>query len=103
MSRKFDPKEVVVRVVGDNIRLPCIHGGGPCGCGFNCPKCNAPEMHPHKNALLIRAFKVFAGGAWRSECLVCASADGAAKGGYDENLEWNYDLQFERGENSAWF
>lgn len=44
-----------------------------------CPKCGAGEMHPFRELLLIRAYKVYDDeGAW-SQCLVCAGA-------YDEDL-----------------
>lgn len=46
---------------------------------LQCPTCGATEMHPTKNQLLIRAFKVNDGQGWWSQCLVCA-------GYYDENL-----------------
>ena len=47
---------------------------------IQCPKCGAEEMHPDGKRLLIRGYKVYSGGAWRSQCLVCA-------GYYDENLQ----------------
>jgi len=46
-----------------------------------CPTCNNPESHPTlPDHILIRGFKVFTSGAWRSQCLVCASY-------YDANLK----------------
>ncbi len=44
-----------------------------------CPTCGAGEMHPTKELLLVRAYKVTdQEGDW-SQCLVCAGA-------YDEDL-----------------
>ena len=37
-----------------------------------CPKCDAPEMHPDQNVLLIRGYKIFEDDVWWSQCLVCA-------------------------------
>jgi hypothetical protein len=57
-----------------------------------CPKCGAEEMHPDGKHVLIRGFKVFHNGKWRSQCLVCA-------GGYDKDL--NPVQEFDR--NKGWF
>ena len=73
--------------------------------GLTCPECDAPEVHPNANAVLIRGYKVESKGLWWSECLVCASADDTATGGYDCNLVWNPNEVFQRGSNNsaAWF
>ena len=48
-----------------------------------CPHCGATELHPNNtNMLLIRAYKVEAGGVWHSQCLVCSGA-------YDAALNYN--------------
>ena len=37
-----------------------------------CPKCGSKELHPDGDKLLIRGYKVFSCGRWKSQCLVCA-------------------------------
>lgn len=61
--------------------------------GLSCPKCGNGEMHPSKDVLLIRGYKVFDEGSWWSQCLVCA-------GYYDKDL--NYD-QTKGDSNKGWF
>ena len=58
-----------------------------------CPTCNAPEMHPDGDKLLIRGYKVDVGRGWESQCLVCA-------GYYNDNLEIQ-DLKFQP--ETGWF
>lgn len=62
--------------------------------GITCPHCDATEMHPDGDKLLIRAFKVEMGdGHWWSQCLVCA-------GYYDSDLKETPD-NFDR--DKGWF
>jgi hypothetical protein len=57
-----------------------------------CPKCGAEEMHPNGEQLLIRGFKVYNNGKWRSQCLVCSGA-------YDKDLKMTND----HNPNKGWF
>jgi hypothetical protein len=59
------------------------------------PTCGAKEMHPNGKQVLIRGFKVYANGKWRSQCLVCSGA-------YDSNLEYSVERQ-EAGKDKGWF
>ncbi len=92
--QKYDTRKAVNKA---------LNGTKPCG--LTCPRCNAPEMHPNEDLLLIRAYKVESDGHWWSECLVCASADGTATGGYDRDLVWNSGVEFQAGRHNstAWF
>jgi hypothetical protein len=40
--------------------------------GLQCPKCKHFEVHPNGKQLLIRAYKVYSGDKWWSQCLVCS-------------------------------
>jgi hypothetical protein len=62
-----------------------------------CPYCGASESHPTDTIdgtplfmVLVRGYKVCDenGDCW-SQCLVCASAEKGARGGYDKHLVWH--------------
>ena len=95
---KFNPEEAVVnrKILAD---IENNRSKASLRPSIQCPRCGAEEMHPVDHTLLIRAYKV---DDW-SECLVCASADVGAKGGYDKDLVWTG--PFERGNQNemAWF
>ncbi len=95
---KFNPEEAVVirRILAD---IENNRSAASLRPSIRCPRCGADEMRPVDDTLLIRAYKV---DDW-SECLVCASADVGAKGGYDKWLVWTG--PFERGSQNemAWF
>jgi len=90
--KRFDPPEVVTRVVTG-------HTESPSGLALHpwCPTCSAPECHPTEpGRVLIREYKVDTS----SHCLVCASASG--EGGYDENLVWRGPLTLAQ-HREGWF
>ena len=61
---------------------------------MTCPTCNAEEMHPDGDKLLIRGFKYMdTSGYWWSQCLVCS-------GGYNNNLVFN---ETKHNPQKGWF
>lgn len=109
-KQRFDPTEVVKRMVGNlkvgPDRVWFRNGKEYRSPGFDlrplCPKCGAPECHPtNPDAVLVRGTKVTTDKGTFSQCLVCASS-WSQEGGYDEKLEWSEPF-VESKKNAGWF